>query len=422
MIRKILNRSDFVKNSFVLIIGTGIAQLIPVLLQFPLRQFFTPEEFGVFAVYYSIVSVLAILANFRYASTVVIPEKDNDGLNLLAGSILLSLIFSIVVFLIFVFFSKPLIIYFEFPSALNKWIMLIPISIFLVSSHMSFSYWLTRKKKFKGLAINKVSRRSSEGISQFLFGLNKTNGGLVIGTLIGDIFNFFTYLFQVKKSLSNKEPISLERIKKQLKRYIDFPKYSLVPGFLDTFSLVLPVFIITSLYSEKITGQYDLTVKILSVPLALVSLAISQVLIQKISELKNQKKKIVPTIKNTFLGLSALSIIGVLVFYIWGETIFTFAFGDEWKLAGTLSEILVITYGIRFIVSPLTATFIALEKVKISSIWQVCYFLIILSLYLLKEINIETFIMYYVIVDVFAYFIYSILILRISIKNDKSID
>jgi len=406
----------------VLILGTGLAQLIPVALQFPLRKFFTPEEFGTFAVYYGIVSILAILANFRYSTTIVIPKEDNDGLNLLSGSIILSFVFSILTFLFFLFFGEFIIDYFEFPNALKKWMLLIPLSIFLVSSHLSLSYWLTRKKMFKGLAFNKVSRRSSEGISQYLFGSFKTNGGLIWGTLIGDLFNFFTYLYQVKISAPNFKSITFTNIKNQLKRYADFPKYSLLPSFLDSFSLALPVFIITSLYSEKITGQYDLTVKILSVPLALISLAISQVLIQKISELKNNQKKVFPTIKKTFIGLSGLSVIGILVFYFFGKNIFTYAFGEEWKLAGELSEILVFTYGVRFIVSPLTSTFIALEKVKISSIWQVFYFIIILSFYLLDKIDLSTFILYYVLIDILAYLIYAIMIIKIAINNDQNIE
>lgn len=418
MIKRLLNKSDFIKNSFVLILGTGLAQLIPVILQFPLRKFFTPEEFGTFAVYYGIVSVLAILANFRYSTTIVIPKEDGDGLNLLAGSIILSLVFSLLTFVFFLIFGEFIINYFEFPQALKKWILLIPLSIFLVSSHLSLSYWLTRKKRFKGLAFNKVSRRTSEGISHYLFGFFKTNGGLVWGTLIGDLFNFFTYLFQVKRSVIDFKSISFNNIKIQLKRYIDFPKYSLIPSFLDAFSLALPVFIITSLYSEKITGQYDLTVKILSVPLALISLAISQVLIQKISELKNNQKRVLPAIKNTFIGLLGLSIIGIVIFHFFGKNIFTFAFGEEWELAGQLSEVLVFAYGIRFIVSPLTSTFIALEKVKISSIWQICYFLVVFSLYLFDGITIEKFILYYMLIDVTSYLIYAGLIFKISYNYD----
>ncbi len=419
MLKSLYSKSDFIKNSFILVLGTGIAQLIPLALQFPLRKFFTPEEFGTFAIYMSITSILVILANFRYSITVVIPKSDDDGINLLVGSILLSFLFSIILLLLFFFIGDKIISIFDFPTELKPWLLLIPLSIFLTSSHLSFSYWLTRKKKFKGLTFNKISRRSAEGASQYGLGHLRYGGGLIIGNLIGDVFNFLTYLIQVKLSANNLNRISLTNIKIQLKRFIDFPKYSLIPTFFDSFSLALPVFMITRLYDESITGQYDLTVKILSAPLALISLAISQVLIQKISELRNDKKPVLKIIINTFLGLSVLSVIGIIIFYFWGEAIFTTAFGEEWKLAGELSTILVFSYAIRFVVSPLTSTFIALERIKISSIWQVLYFFIVFTFYWLTNVPIETFISYYVVADLCAYIIYFILIIMVANQNDK---
>ena len=415
-------KSEFLKNSFTLIIGTGLSQTIPVLLQFPLRRMFSPSEFGVYAIYSSIVSVLAILANFRYANTVLIPKKEEDGANLMFGSLLISFIFSLLVLLVFTFFGTSIIDYFNFPEELEKWGFLIPLSVFLVSSHLTFGFWLSRKKEFKKFAINKVSRRTAEGLFQITLGSKAVKGGLIIGTIIGDIINFLTYVFQIRKSvIPLLSKISFANIKIQIVRYVKFPKYSLLPSFLDNFSLMLPVFIITDFYSESITGQYDLTAKILSVPLALISIALSQVLVQKIVEQRNNSKPIVSILKPVFLTLLSLSALGVLVVHFFGESIFVFAFGEQWKLAGELSTYLIFIYGIRFIVSPMTSVFIALEEIKISSIWQVCYFGAILSLYLLKGCDLITFISYFILIDVIAYSVYGILIIMISKKHDGSL-
>jgi O-antigen/teichoic acid export membrane protein len=419
MFKNKLQNSDFIRNSLILILGTGVSQIIPVALQFPLRKIYTPEEFGTFAVYMSIVSILSGLAHFKYANTIVIPEKDEDGLNLLVGSVLLSTIFSIFIFVGFFFFSDFIIYSLNFDKSIKPWLLYVPISVFLISGHLSFSFWLTRKKQFKGLAINKVARRGTEGFSQYFLGKMSNSGGLMYGTLIGDVFNFFFYLFQIKKTIQSFKAVSLSNINVQLKKFSDFPKYSLIPSFFDTFSLALPVFLITSYYSEEITGQYDLTVKMLSVPLALISLAISQVLLQKIAEGKHEKKSVLPLIRNNFLVLGFGGAVGIIIFYFFGETIFSLFFGDNWLMAGKLSAILVFSFAVRFTISPLTSTFVALEKIKISSVWQICYFLLISSLYLFKDISIEEFILIYVYMDVVAYSVYGLLIYVVANNHDK---
>ena len=66
--------------------------------------------------------------------------------------------------------------------------------------------------------------------------------------------------------------------------------------------------------------------------------------------------------------LTGLAIVGILIIEFFGIEIFTWVFGIEWKTAGQLTQILIFSYAIKFIVSPLTSVFTALEKIKISSI------------------------------------------------------
>ena len=104
-----------------------------------------------------------------------------------------------------------------------------------------------------------------------------------------------------------------------------------------------------------------------------------------------------------------------------GIEIFTWVFGIEWKTAGQLTQILIFSYAIKFIVSPLTSVFTALEKIKISSIRQIGYFLAIGCLYLLKNCTIEEFLLYYVLIDLISYFIYYLLLVGVCKKYDNKI-
>ena len=192
-------------------------------------------------------------------------------------------------------------------------------------------------------------------------------------------------------------------------------------GKFHAISLFLPVLIINKFYSEEYTGYYDLSRQILALPLALISTSVSQVLLQKIAEHKNKHNLVTLFIIKLSSILLGLSIFGGTIVYFNGPQLFSFVFGNEWEISGEITKILIFSYGIKFIVSPLSAIFISLERIKISSTWQIFYFGLICTLFLLEYINIEEFLSYYVIIDIFCYSIYYILIIITTKKYDRQL-
>ncbi|MCH2235071.1 MAG: lipopolysaccharide biosynthesis protein [Crocinitomicaceae bacterium] len=417
MLKKLL-KSDYLKNSLTLVIGIGLAQTIPVLLQPILRRMFTAEEFGVFAVYFSIVSTLAIVANFKYVQVVVIPKEDKTSLNLLSGTLILIALFSLLTFFVSFFWGEAIVDLTGITSSVKPWLLFVPLGVFFVSSSQVLNAWLTRKKSFKKIASNKLARRSSEGLAHLSFGGLKIPGGVILGSLVGDFVNFLVSVFQFKRTEGSFKEVSKKGMKSALLRYKEFPLYNLIPTLLDTISLFLPVLIISSTYSDEITGQYDLSRQILALPLALISMALSQVLLQHLSEKSTSKQPILPTIRRNFLGLALAGVFGILIFYPFSTPIFSFVFGEEWAKAGEITSILVFSYALKFAIMPLTVTFVAIEKIKITSIWQITYFGLISCLLLFDSISLNDFLLYYVLIDIGAYTLYFVLIYFAAKRHD----
>jgi len=159
----------------------------------------------------------------------------------------------------------------------------------------------------------------------------------------------------------------------------------------------------------------------LALPIALISATIAQVLLQKTAESKNNNKQIFPLITNISAILFSLSVVGVLIISFWGNELFVFVFGEQWASSGDISRILVFAFAIKFIVSPLSSIFISLEKIKISSMWQMAYFIVICSLFFLNKYTLEEFLKTYVIIDLIAYSIYYLLILFVVKKYDAQL-
>jgi len=421
MIKRYFYKSDFLKNIATLLSGTILANLIAIAIQPLLSRIYSPEEFGTFTIYLSIIGMLAPAGNLKYEGAIVLPESDRKASALLLASVFISFSFSLVWLIIFFFFDKQIITLFNFSPSIKIWLLIIPLAIFVISSSRALNFWLIRKKAFRASSLNKLVKRGSEGCVQLGTGYFFKFQGLIIGNIIGEIFNFIVAFAQSTKHKLSFKNITSSEIKEQLKRYKDFPLYSSLPSLMNSISLFLPPIIVQEYFNLELTGQFGFSRQLLSIPLAFLSVSISQVLLQKAAESRNLKKTILPLVLRISLILLALSGIGIIIIELFGVDLFKWVFGDQWETAGKLTTILVFSYAIKFIVSPLTAIFTALEKIKISSIWQIGYFIAIGCLYLFKDCTIEEFLWNYVLIDLASYLIYYFLLVGVCKKYDTKI-
>ena len=93
MINKLKPKSEFSRNVLTLMTGTTIAQAIPIAISPILTRIYTPEDFGMFALYMSVASILSVVATGRYELAIMLPKKDEDAVNIVALSIIISFSF-----------------------------------------------------------------------------------------------------------------------------------------------------------------------------------------------------------------------------------------------------------------------------------------------------------------------------------------
>ena len=73
-----LAKSEFFRNVCTLISGTTLAQIIPLAIYPALSRLYTPEDFGVFALYTSILTISNIMATAKYELDILMRgEKIN---------------------------------------------------------------------------------------------------------------------------------------------------------------------------------------------------------------------------------------------------------------------------------------------------------------------------------------------------------
>ena len=409
-----------VRNTITLIVGIGISQIIAILFQLITRRLYTPEDFGAYAVYFSIVSIMVSIVPLQYNRAIVLPPKKEESTNLLFGTVGIISFFSILIFLsvlLFPAFWKDIV---EFPANYFNWLYFLPLTVILLASYEAINYWLIRNKAFKASAINKIVRRTGEGATQTGVGFTGNALGILLGDLVGNFLNLISGIFQsLKHGLQLKE-VSFFNIKQVLKRYIDFPKFYAIPNLFNTISLFLPVLIVNKFYSESIVGYFDLSRMVLAVPLALITTSLSQVLLQNFAEKRNQQKPIKKDILKIAGSLSLMVLVGVVIIELFAEDIFQI-FGRQYFISGIYTKILVFSYGIKFIVSPLASVFPALERIKIGALWQILYFCLLSLLFLFNDLEIHLFLKILVGIELVSYTVYFSFIYFVANQYDQSI-
>ncbi|QSR36019.1 hypothetical protein CFI10_13615 [Marinobacterium iners] len=413
MLTKLLKKNEFAKNVITLMTGTVLAQAVPIAIIPILTRIFTPEDFGLLALYSAFVSILGVVVTGRYEIAIMLPKNNDEARVLLQVSVL-------VAFFIAILFSIPIFIWnvevacFLGNEAIAPWLYLMPASVLLTGVYQALTYWNNRQKKFINTVVSRVSQSLFQGIVQTALGFAKITGGLIWGQFIGIILST-TYLLRkdnsYKKILQKTE---VSALKQQMKKYQKFPKYGIVGGLCDSGATQMPVLMLAKFYSSTVTGMFSLTFRVLNMPTSIISSAIAQVLFQKIVEISyTAPEKLNGYIIKIFFLLFVLYLPAVPILFVWGDTLFAFVFGEEWGQAGIYAGYLVIAVAIRFAVSPLSAVLGLEQNIKKGVFWQVLYFCTITStLYSSSSLTVEQFILAFVIHEVILYSIYLMLILK----------
>lgn len=420
-IRKIQS-SPFLKNVSILMTGTVIASIIPAVIQPVLTRIYTPADFGLYGLYFAFIGVFTSISGLRYELAVPLPKdkEDTDRLSIIT-------IFAAVGVSVFLFIVSY-IFRFQIADILNNdrmanWILIVPIGVFFGGLYQAFNYWLIRHKAFKASAINRVSQKVIDSPVMVVLGYAKFSAGQVLGDFFGRAAMGLMAMYQAFQHGFTFKSFEWNRVKRLASQYRDFPLFSTLPTLADSIGMYIPVMLISSLFSDNEAGFYTNTRNLLSIPLIFISRNLSQVLLERFVDRKNNGLPVLSEVRKIFWYLILSTIPFIIVLILFAPQLFAFIFGDKWIDSGVYTQILVVSYALRFVNGSLTVVFSALERIKLASYWQVYFFFAIISLSFLQYFNLTAyqFIGALMLVEAVSYSIYLYLVFKVAKQYDLSL-
>ncbi len=388
-----LRTRRFLANVTLLTGGTLVGQAVFMLLSPVLSRLYTPEAFGLFGVFVSTTSVLAVIATLRYEFAIPLPRREDEARALVWVASSAALLFGLGLILA----ARPLAAYqglwlsSERPADTGGplfWVA-VAMGVVALSLYQILSYWLMRGQRYRGLAASKAAMGSMMAVAQLLARLAFVGGwGLISGWLAGTLaaLGVGATVGRPRKGASRLRPW-LRSMQPRLwwrmaRRFGRFPLFTMPAGLMNAVAVELPLLLSASLFGPQVAGWFSFARRIVYAPMRLVGRSVAQVYIGTLSAAIQRHD---PQALRLFDRLSRqMFVLAAGPFVLLGlgaPVLFRWLFGATWHWAGVLLQYLTPAYLLNFVVVPLSQTLNLLERQDWQMGWDATRLVLVLGVF-----------------------------------------
>ncbi len=424
-LERLSTKGSFASNVATLGSGTALGQVVIILSAPLLSRLFTPADFGQLQFILSTALILATFSTLRYEMSIPLPKEDSDAFRLVKLSISLAILTTLIVLTLIVI-ANAIDYSAEWWIKYSKLVLFVPIILMIEATNSTFGYWFMRKGNYKSpslaKAISGIGVVTFQLIMHFVIALGGV--GLLIGQSLGQLSGvsfLFTRLQKAESDLTWRQ--NWNRTKALALKYKDFPLFASWSAGLNTLGRHLPPIMMTWYYSPELVGYYAIGMRLLNIPLNLLSMSVGQVFFQQISKYVKNQVPVFPFLRSTALKLAILGFPGLLIIFLAGPMLFEWIFGDNWSNAGKIASILTPYFFLRFIASPLSPIFALVGKQYLSLIWQALFTLLTFGVIFFGQSQYDFYgVMWlYSIISGVMFFLFLVLEVFVSYTFDQSI-
>jgi O-antigen/teichoic acid export membrane protein len=378
---------DVFKGMMTLLVGAGLARLVGLISIPILARIYTPEDYGVLALYTALIAVITPIMTLRYVHAIPLPKTDVMAFNLFTVCLKLIFIFSIVIASILVVWGEGLLSWLNM-EALIPWRWLIFLGVVGTSLYELFSLWATRKKQYKVIAKTQFTQSLIGNVVKITLGLlGYKPSGMIIGQFLSQSAGITSFLKSARedfKAYTSRISLSKEKLVAGYYRY--FVWFRLPSQFLMVLSVQAPLLMMATLFSTNIVGQFGLAKMVVMIPSSLIGQAVAKAYYAEVASLgKNNVKRIQTLTLNVQKKLMLFGAPPIIVFAMLSPWLFVVVFGEGWIVAGEYARILSPYILLMLISTPLIQVLNIVGSQLTFLMINVCRVLGLLSLFYLAK-------------------------------------
>ncbi len=354
LVRRLCGRGFFGQVA-ILVGGTAFAQALTVLVTPVLTRLYQPDDYGVLAVYVSLLSFPSVVASLRYEYAIPLPKDKVDAANTLALALAIVVGLSAVAGVVAWFLRDYIVGWTQTPT-LAPYMWLVGLGVLWSGTYRALTYWAIRKQAFGRIARTRVSQGLGQVLIQLGMGLLHCRPlGLLVGSVVGQGAGSTTLgTLAWKQDQEALRGITWGGMRQVAWRYRRFPFFS-ATALLNIAGLRLPALLIAALFGAVVAGSFGVVMRVMGWPMQFIGGAIAQVYTGEAARLvRESPADLYALLMRTTrrLALIGLSVLGVGLL---APLFFSFVFGERWHEAGVYCQVLAPMLYAQFVVSPISA-------------------------------------------------------------------
>lgn len=352
-----LGRSPFARSVGSLMALTAVGQGLYIAAAPLLGRLYSPEEFGLYGLFYLFVTTTAMFICLNYDAAIPAALSDEEAQKLSDVSIRVSVLVCAVIAVGLTFAIQFDIMGF---GGLPWWAGVVAFAILWLQAVIQVvQAWYVRRQTAVAIGRAGVTLNGVRGGTQV--GLGFVGGawwGLGVGEVVGRVAALAHSLVEKGAWRPSGRLWRIALPGAVMSRYRRFPLVLLGSTAIEAVVLFSQIAVLNALYGAAGMGQYFMMRRMLDLPVAFAFKSLSDIFYGRLADhCRNAPERVKPFYVRSVLILAGLGFVGALPLMIWGEAIFRVVLGSAWGEAGVLAAVMAPSAVLNLAVAPAARIF-----------------------------------------------------------------
>lgn len=353
--------------------GTATAQVVSLAVAPLLTRLYTPADFGLLAVFTSVVGVASVVVALRLELAVPVPPEEDAAAHVVLAGVLVVAVSSASAAVLVGLFGGALSGVLGEPD-LEPLLRFAPLCLAAFGAYNMLNFWFARRERFPAIAAVNAVRAVVVAAAQSLSVASRAGAlGLVAGFTLGPIVQALGLI----AAMSRDSPLRSTRITwaglaDVVRRFRSFVVFGTPQALVNALNQSLPALVMTLEFSASVAGFYLMAHRLVSAPVGLLGRSVRQVIYPQLAR-AYQEGAALPLAVRTTVQMAALALPAAAFLFVVGPSLFAWLLGPEWRVSGEYARYVALWLAVGFVNIPSVSLVPLLEMQRWHAGFEVVY-------------------------------------------------